>query len=287
MPEAAAGFRLCFQGALTKLDLQDAAAMNIFYSLIKIMIASLIFFPEKTFYEKPADYDLAFEDVCLQTEDGVSLHGWYLPAAENKATLLFFHGNAGNLSGRLSKADGWVKRGYSVFLVDYRGYGRSEGKISHQDDVIRDADAAFEWLQKEKKIPVSKIVLYGESLGTYPAIRLGSENPVAAVILEAPFTSFVDLGKLHYPAVPSRVLRDFAFPNENFIQELKAPLFILHGMEDEICPYAMAGELFEKAPLPKEFFSIADGMHNDLPYKAGEDYWNRPAAFLEKILAGA
>lgn len=259
--------------------------MNFLYGILKLMIASLIFFPEKTFYEKPADYGLIAEDVRFRTEDGVSLHGWYLPAPENKAVLLFFHGNAGNISGRLSKADGWVRRGYSVFLVDYRGYGASEGRIEHQDDVIRDADAALAWLLDEKKQPLSKIVLYGESLGSHPAIRLGSEHAVAAVILEAPFTSFVDLGKIHYPVVPSAVIRDFAFPNEDFIAYLKAPLFILHGMEDEICPYAMAGELFEKAPLPKEFFSIADGMHNDLPIKAGEDYWNRPASFLEKILS--
>lgn len=282
---AASGFRLCFKRALTKLW-PEYPDMNLFYGLLKLMIASMIFFPEKTFYEKPADYGLIAEEVALQTEDGVSLHGWYLPAPENKATLLFFHGNAGNISGRLFKADGWVRRGYSVFLIDYRGYGQSEGRIQHQDDVIRDADAAFNWLQQEKKVPLSKIILYGESLGTYPAIRLGGENSVAAVILEAPFTSFVDLGKLHYPVVPSALIRDFAFPNEDFIQTLKAPLFILHGMEDEICPYSMAGELFEKAPLPKEFFSIADGMHNDLPYKAGDDYWNRPASFLEKILAG-
>ncbi len=250
------------------------------------MIASMIFFPEKTFYEKPEDYHFAYEDVRMTTSDGVSLHGWYLKAPEDRAVLLFLHGNAGNISGRLSKVEGWVKRGYSVFLVDYRGYGQSRGSIQHQDDVLCDAKTSFEFLREKKKYPLSKIVLYGESLGTYPAIRLGCEFAAAAVILEAPFTSFVELGRRHYPMVPSVLIKNFAFPNEDFIHKIKPPLFILHGLEDEICPYAMAGELFEKAPLPKEFFSVADGMHNDLPYKAGEDYWNRPAVFLEKILSG-
>jgi uncharacterized protein len=255
--------------------------MDLLQILFKIMIASMIFFPDKTFYEKPADYGLIHEDVRFEASDGVTLHGWYLPAPQNKATLLFFHGNAGNISGRLFKADGWIRRGYSVFMVDYRGYGQSEGKIKHQDDVMLDARAAFEWLSSEKKVPLEKLVVYGESLGTHPAIRLASEYPLAAVILEASFTSFVDLGKKHYPIVPSALVQDFAFPNEDYIEKLKTPLFILHGLEDEICPYAMAGELFEKAPSPKEFFSIADGMHNDLPYKAGNDYWDKPAAFLE------
>ncbi|MBU3758307.1 MAG: alpha/beta hydrolase [Candidatus Omnitrophica bacterium] len=259
--------------------------MNFWEGLLKLMIASMIFFPEKAFYEKPADYGLIFENALIRTSDGVDLHGWYLPAPGAKAVLLFFHGNAGNISGRLAKADGWVRRGYAVCLVDYRGYGASQGRIEHQDDVMRDAEASLEWLMKEKNWPLSKVVFYGESLGTHPAIRLGVEHSAAAVILEAPFTSFADLGKIHYPFVPSALVRDFTFPNEDYIAGLKAPLFILHGMEDEICPYAMAGELFEKAPLPKEFFSIADGRHNDLPIKAGEDYWDKPAAFLEKILS--
>ena len=248
------------------------------------MIPAMIFFPEKTFYEKPGDYGFDWEDAALQTSDGVSLHGWFLKSPENKGTLLFFHGNAGNISGRLFKAKGWVDRGFSVLLLDYRGYGQSEGQIAHEENLTRDAEAGLAWLRDTKKIPLSKIVFYGESIGTAPAIRLAVEHPAAAVILEAPFTSFAALARRHYPFVPEMLLKDFKFPNIDRIAQIKAPLFILHGERDEICPYAMAGELFEKAPEPKTFFTIPSGMHNDLPMAAGNDYWEKPRQFIAKYL---
>ncbi len=256
------------------------------------MITSMIFFPEKTFYEKPADYGFESEDVELLTSDRWKIHGWFLKAAKQssqtalkeKGVILFLHGNAGNISHRLFKVKGWIDRGFSVFLVDYRGYGQSEGKIEHEENLVSDAKAGLDWLVQTKKIPLSKIVIYGESIGSAPAIRLGSEEEVAAVILEAPFTSFLDLARTHYPFVPEMMLRDFEFGNISRVAELKAPLFILHGMRDEICPYAMAGELFEKAPEPKGFFSVPNGMHNDLPMSAGEDFWEKPCQFVAKYI---
>lgn len=252
--------------------------------LVNIMISSMIFFPEKTFYEKPEAYGLPYENMRVRTEDGITIHGWFLKSDQEHGVLIFFHGNAGNISGRIYKAEGWIKRGYSVLLVDYRGYGKSEGEIRSQEDILLDSRAAYEWLRTHKGVPPSGIIAYGESLGTHPAIRLAVEGNVAAVILEAPFTSFLEIGKRHYPFVNEYLLRDFLFPNKKYIDELKAPLFVMHGTADEICPYEMAGELFEKAPSPKEFFTITDGGHNDLPIKAGEDYWEKPAAFLKKHL---
>ncbi|HTL46820.1 MAG TPA: alpha/beta fold hydrolase [Verrucomicrobiae bacterium] len=246
------------------------------------MITSMIFFPDKTVYETPSDYGLSYEDVSLAISSKVKLHGWFLKAPEEKGVILFLHGNAGNISARVFKAKGWVKRGYSMFLVDYRGFGKSTGSIQHQDDVLQDASAALDWLMKERKYPAEKIVLYGESLGTHPAIRLAGKFPVAAVILEAPYPSFIELGKLHYPFVPSSMIQDFAFDNVRYIPEIKAPLFVLHGTHDEICPYAMSQQLFEKAPQPKEFMTVAEGVHNDLPMKAGENYWNKPVEFIER-----
>ena len=252
--------------------------------LIKMIITSLIFFPDKTFYETPQDYGFAWEDVTVQTSDGVKLHGWYLTAPKEEGTVLFFHGNAGNISHRLFKIKGWIERGISVFLVDYRGYGKSEGKIEHEQDIWRDSEAAFQWVTETKKIPLSKLILYGESLGTNPAIRLGTEYQVAAVILEAPFTTFFELARTHYPFVPKVLLKDFEFSNISRIAELKAPLLILHGTRDEICPYRMGEELFKKAPEPKEFFSISGGGHNDLPMVAGDDFWEKPGRFIDKYI---
>lgn len=248
------------------------------------MIESMIFFPEKTLYEKPEDYGFQYEEVIMETQDKVEIFGWYLQAAnfDKKGVLLFFHGNAGNISSRLYKAKGWIDRGFDVFLIDYRGYGRSQGAIRHSDDLLKDANAALEYLTEKRKKSLPEIVLYGESLGTYPAVQLGVENPVAAVILEAPFTSMFDVAKTHYPFVMKPLMQNYIFSNADNIDQLKAPLFILHGNNDEICPYAMAGELFEQAPEPKGFLSIPNGMHNDLPATAGEDFWQKPYEFLLK-----
>ncbi|MDP3919841.1 MAG: alpha/beta fold hydrolase [Candidatus Omnitrophota bacterium] len=256
--------------------------------IINIMISSMIFFPDKVFYETPAQYDLTSEDVVITTEDGVKIHGWFLDADQPKGALLFLHGNAGNISGRVYKAQGWVERGFSVFLLDYRGYGKSEGEIKHEDDIYRDAKAGFNWLRESKKFPLSKIILYGESLGSNPAIRLGAENRVNSVVLEAPYTSFVDLAPIHYPVMPKplsrMLLKDFELSNTRHIESLKSPLFILHGTRDETCPYAMGEELFDKAPEPKGFFSVTNGAHNDLPMTAGRDYWDKPAEFVSNRL---
>ena len=244
----------------------------------------MIFFPEKTLYEKPEDYGFQHDEVSLTTEDGVKLHGWYLhkPQSKSEGVLLFFHGNAGNISNRLYKMKGWLDRRFSALLVDYRGYGKSEGMIHDSEDVLKDAAAALRWLTESHKTLLSKIVVYGESLGTYPAIRLACDYPVKALVLEAPFTSLFDVARTHYPFVIRDMMQNFLFSNIDFIQKIKAPLFILHGNEDEICPYAMAGELFEKAPEPKGFLSIPNGRHNDLPMIAGEDYFEKPYEFIIK-----
>jgi hypothetical protein len=245
-----------------------------------MLLTAFIFFPEKAFYETPEDYGFQWQDVYVLTSDHVKLHGWYLSASEEKGTILFFHGNAGNISHRLFKVGGWLKRGFSVCLMDYRGYGKSEGKIVHGEDLMRDAEAFFKWLREEKKQPYSKIILYGESIGSAPAVKFASEHELQAVILEAPFTSFTELASIHYPFVPKAILKDFEFSNADRMANLKSPLFILHGIRDEICPYRMAEELFRLAPEPKGFFSVPHGGHNDLPMAAGEDFWEKPYRFV-------
>ena len=250
------------------------------------MITSMLFFPEKVFLEKPSDYGLVQEDVSIETSDGIKLHGWFFEAKDSKATLLFFHGNAGNISGRLHKMKGWIDRSISVLMVDYRGYGKSQGEIKHEEDLLKDARASLNYLMSVKKQPLDKIIIHGESLGTYPSIRIGTEFKVMAVLLEAPFTSFVDLAAVHYSAIPGAefLLKDFKFSNKDYIKDLKVPLFVMHGTQDETCPYHMSDALIDIAPEPKTFFSIPDGAHNDLPLKAGDDYWDKPYQFVSKYL---
>lgn len=250
--------------------------------LINLIITTMIFFPEKNLYDFPANHHLISEDVSITTSDGVRLHGWYLKSPADKGTLLFFHGNAGNISGRLLKAQGWIERGYNVFLIDYRGYGKSESKIKNQNDLYLDAKAAFEWLKENKESDLAKIIFYGESLGTYPATRMAADYAAAALVLEAPFTSFTDLGKKYYPFVPSGWIKDFAFANIDYIETIKTPLFILHGTRDEIVPYEMGKKLYETAVTAKEMHTLEGAAHNNLPQAGGVDYWNRSQQFIEK-----
>ena len=246
------------------------------------MVTSFLFFPEKNFYERPEDHGLKAQDVAVTTTDKVQLHGWFFEADPAKLTLLFFHGNAGNISGRLSKARGWVQRGLSVFLIDYRGYGRSAGKIEKAEDLLEDARGALGWLEVEKEILSQRIILYGESIGSYPAVELAKEKKFAGLILEAPFTTLHDLAKKHYGWVPDFVLKSFTMPNEELISKARAPVFILHGDRDEICPKEMGERLYELAPSPKEFYGIPGGEHNDLPEVAGENYFDYPYRFIAK-----
>jgi fermentation-respiration switch protein FrsA (DUF1100 family) len=250
------------------------------------MITSMLFFPEKVFLESPSDYGLSAQDVFPVTTDGVQLHGWYIPANEPKAALLFMHGNAGNISGRLHKAAGWVKRGVSVLLLDYRGYGQSQGAIQHGVDIVNDAQAGLNWLTGEKKWALGHIILYGESLGSYPVTRLAVDHTFAGLILEAPFTAFTDLASLHYPALPqflvNGLLKEFRFDNLGFISKVQPPVFIIHGTADATCPFIMGQKLFQNAPEPKYFLKVLNAGHNNLLETAGETYWDAPHAFLSK-----
>lgn len=248
--------------------------------LINLVITSLLFFPEEEFYAKPEDFGLAYEDLSLITADKVKLHGWFLPAENAVHTLLFFHGNAGNISGRLFKAEGWVKRGVSVLLFDYRGYGKSQGDIETEADLYQDAEAALAWLIQEKKIPVENILLYGESLGSVPAADLAARYNVKGLILEVPFTSLAEIAKVHYPWVPVSLLKDFTLRNIDKIPLVKSPVFITHGTDDEVCPYWMGEKLYQAATSRKKFVRVGGGAHNNLQDIQGKDFFDEPYDFF-------
>jgi fermentation-respiration switch protein FrsA (DUF1100 family) len=255
--------------------------------LTNLIVTSLLFFPEEDFYALPRDFGLASEDAVMTASDGVKLHGWFLPAGDSGTFLVFLHGNAGNISGRLSKAKGWVERGVSVLLVDYRGYGKSQGDIEHENDVYLDAEAAVLWLKEKKGAGPSDIILYGESLGCAPATELATRQAYRGLVLEAPFTSVQEMGRLHYPWAPVFLAKDFLFDNLGKIDKVRSPVFIIHGMTDETCPYEMGRRLFEKAPDPKEILSLQNGMHNDLDVTGGKDYFDRPFNFFKRGTAPA
>lgn len=252
----------------------------LFFFFSEFMITPFLFFPEKNFWQRPEDYGLSYEDVSAFTEDGVKLHGWFLPAWPSHATVVMFHGNAGNISHRLFKTAPLVKEGISFLLIDYRGFGRSEGTIRKGGDLFADGRATIDWLKKTKGIRSEEIFLFGESIGSAPALKIASSREVRGVILEAPFTTLKELAKKHYPFVPTGLLGSFAFDNLESLAGLKVPLLVIHGKGDEICPFEMGKKLFEAASGVKEMLAVPSAGHNDIVDVAGPEYFSRIQRFV-------
>lgn len=256
------------------------AAFAAIVALLATMERRMIYFPVRALDTKPSDYGLSAEDLRLQTEDGVRLHAWWIRGAGERA-VLFFHGNAGNISHRLERARLLVKNlGIDLLLLDYRGYGLSEGRPS-EAGLFRDARAVYKAAIGRGLRP-DQILLFGESLGSAVALQLALERPCAGVILETPFLSVPALARKYYPFVPGFVIRD-RFDNEKKIARLAVPKLIIAAEEDEIVPLSHARRLFDLAPPPKELFVIPGAGHNDTYLAGGARYletWRRFLAAL-------
>jgi len=219
-----------------------------------------IYFPMQRMLATPAEAGLAFEEVSFAASDGVKLHGWYLPRADAKLTALFCHGNAGNVSDRVEKLVILHSLGVNVFIFDYRGYGRSEGRPSEQG-TYRDALAAYEWLRAQKKTEPRQIVLYGESLGCAMAVEVATQHDVGGVVLESAFTNVPDMARAIYPIIPLHLFCHYRYDSLAKLGRVKAPVLIFHSREDEIVPFQHGQRLFAAAPEPKRFVELR-GDHN-------------------------
>lgn len=223
-----------------------------------------LYFPSGSVQLSPADANLAYDDLKLTTEDGEQLHAWYIPTEQTAAPLLlFFHGNAGNISHRLESLQIFHQLGLNVLIIDYRGYGNSTGTPS-EAGLYKDAQAAWDWAVNESATPPEQIILFGRSLGASVAAHLAahSEQPPAALMLEASFTSAQDLAAQLFPWVPVRSLMRAEYNTLAFLQENQAPVWIAHAKDDEIVPLSHANILYEHAASPK-FFLPLEGGHND------------------------
>ena len=223
---------------------------------------SLIYFPNtgRAITTTPAAQGLPYEDVSIRTEDGETLHAWWVPAERAKGTALLFHGNAGNISHRIDYARMFRSLGYNTLLVDYRGYGRSTGKPS-EEGTYRDAEASWQWL-KARGIAEREIVLYGESLGGGVASWLATRYTPRALVIASSFTSVPDLGAEVYRFLPVLLLSRFKYNTLERLAEVKAPVLVIHSPRDDIIPYSHGRKLFDAAREPKASLEIAGG-HND------------------------
>jgi fermentation-respiration switch protein FrsA (DUF1100 family) len=245
-----------------------AGAGAILCALIVILESAFIYFPSRALEIAPADLGLAAEELHPVAADGTRLHGWWVRGKGERA-LLFFHGNAGNISHRLERAGRIVAaHGLDVVLVDYRGYGRSEGKPS-EAGLYADGLAVYD-AARERGFPPERIVVLGESLGAAVAVEVARQRPCGALILEMPFRSIAEMARRHYPIIP-RALIATRFDNEAKIGSLTVPTLFVLGDEDAVVPPDHVEALYRKHPGPKELYVIRGAGH-DGAYDAGSGY---------------
>jgi len=222
----------------------------------------LLFQPTNRLLATPDDAGMDYETVRLDTDDGETLHGWWIPAADSsRATLLFFHGNAGNISGRLESVQQFRQLGLDVLIVDYRGYGQSTGAPS-EEGIYKDAGACWRYLTEARGIAPEDIVIFGRSMGGGPATWLAQRQSPGAVILESVFTSVPDIGAHHYSFLPVRALATNQFDNESRVADIDAPTLHIHSRADRVVPFTLGRQVYEAASEPKQFLEIQGG-HND------------------------
>jgi uncharacterized protein len=222
----------------------------------------LMYFPDVARVQ-PAEVSLAgVEERVLKTPDGERVIAWYGKARPGQPTLLYFHGNGGSLSIRSERIRRFMAEGWGVYMMTYRGYGGSSGSPTEVNNVA-DARLAYGALVLEGVDP-SAIILYGESLGSGIATRIAVERPVAGLILEAPYTSIVDVGAQAYPFLPVRLFLVDRYETVKYIANVKVPLLILHGERDGVVPAAMGRELARLANEPKRLVIFPEGRHSNL-----------------------
>ena len=251
-----------------------------------------IFMPQRELSQTPADHDLKFEDIYLPVSsenDGriERMHCWWIPADQpSNRYLIYLHGSAFNIGANISHARRFKNLDFSVLLISYRGYGRSEGNFPTEVQVYADAEAAWDYLVYHKGISPRDIYIYGHSLGGAVAINLAIAHPEAGgLIVEAAFTSIADMGRQHklYRFLPIELITHQRFDSINKINRLKMPVLILHGTEDSVVPYEMSRQLYEKAPAPKKIKLILGGGHNNSARVGGAEYLNTVKEFIDLV----
>lgn len=248
--------------------------------LIEQMMSRFIYYPDRHWIAEPADLGLAVEEVKLEPEQGVRLHAWFFPHPEPLASLLFCHGNAGNVSHRLENVRLLVDCGFQVLLFDYRGYGHSSG-VPSEPGLYRDAAAAWQYLAERPDTANAPRIIFGRSLGGAVAVHLAVQAGASGLIVESTFTSIRTLVRLIYhvplPEMPVK------YDSLSKIDQLRMPLLAIHGELDELIPFADGRALFEAAPQPKTWYPIPGAGHNDTYAVGGEAYFRQMVAFAHSL----
>ena len=269
------------------LTLLIAAAS--FYVLLALMLFlfqdRMVFLsnlPGRALTATPEDAGFDYEDVTLETSDGLKLHGWYVPAAQTRGVVLFLHGNAGNISHRLDSIAIFRELGLDTLIIDYRGYGQSQGKPSEQGTYL-DADAAWHYLVSNRRVAAGEIIVFGRSLGGAVAAWLANQYTPAALIIESSFSSALDMAHKLYPFMPVRLITRLDYPVKLYVSRLHCPLLVIHSRDDEIIPFTMAEAIYDSAAEPKSLLEIW-GDHNNGFLLSGDRYLSGLNEFIQENL---
>ena len=265
---------------LVTVSLGAAGALLLFWAFQR----TLIYFPID---HVPAPQAVGLSDaeaVTFQTDDGLGLHGWFVrsPVDPAPGTVIVFNGNAGNRAYRAPLAAALRDHGYQVLLFDYRGYGGNRGAPS-EAGLLADARAARAYLLGRADVEASRLVYFGESLGGAVAIALAGEHEPAAMVLRSPFTSLVDVGRVHYPFLPVSLFLWDRFASIDAIDDITCPMLVVAGDRDRIVPVGQSRRLFDAARGPKELVILAGGDHNDPQVAVGEEMIGAVVRFLSTI----
>ncbi len=249
---------------LARVLVQLAIIYGVVLAVVYVFQRHLQYFPDRTQVGEPRKYGLPhMQALAVTTQDGLTLQAWYVaPRTAGGKTVVYFHGNGGHHAHRASKIIHFIEAGYGVYLSTYRGYGGNPGKPDEQG-LYADARASLQWLHGQGVTP-QDMVFYGESIGSGVAVEMAHATAPAVMILEAPFTSAVDVARLRYRWLPVEWLMKDRFDSVSKIADIKTDLLIVHGDEDEVTPIALARRLFDKANHPKELITINGGHHSDL-----------------------
>ncbi len=265
---------------MLKFALTLLACYALLVAIVYVMQGRMLYLPNmggRALTMTPADAGMEFEDVRLTTADGVKLHGWFINGRSERV-LLFFHGNAGNISHRLASIRQFLSLGLSVMIIDYRGYGQSEGRTT-EAGTYRDAEAAWGFLTQERGVRPQDIVVFGRSVGASVAAQLASQQAPGGLILESSFTSVPDIGAEVYPWLPVRWLSRLSHATRDYVRDVRCPVLVVHSRDDEIIPFHHGEAVFAAAPEPRSLL-VLSGTHNDAFMRDERNYLDGLREFL-------
>jgi fermentation-respiration switch protein FrsA (DUF1100 family) len=268
---------------MLKFVLVVAVCYGLLVAFVYFMQSRMLYLsdvPGRALTMTPADVGMDYQDISIETTDGVTLHGWFIVGRSSRV-LLFFHGNAGNISHRLYSMRQFQDLGLSVLIIDYRGYGQSEGRTTERG-IYRDADAAWRYLIEDRGVVASDIIIFGRSLGASVASRLAAQHQPLALVVESSFTSIPDIAKDLYPWLPVRWLSRLNHATRDYIKEVRCPVLVVHSRDDEIIPFHHAETIFASANEPRTLLEIR-GTHNDAFLSDERAYTQGLRTFLTRL----